>query len=267
MGENTNIEWAHHTFNPWIGCTKVGPGCDHCYAESYAKRTGQPELWQGKRRMTKTWGEPLKWSEEAGRLGIRYRVFCASLADVFDNEVPQEWRDALWELIERTPHLDWLLLTKRVGNVNSMIPDRWKVLVPPNVWIGATMVNQEEFDRDMHKLAAIKAYIRFISFEPLLGEVDIFTQTELLHHVDWGIIGGESGAGARSFVLGHGKRLVRDFNVAGIKPFVKQVGSRPVNREGVRCPNVKHYKGNDMSEWPEELRVREFPAGFKSGRV
>lgn len=261
MGKTT-IAWAHFTFNPWVGCTKVGPGCDNCYAESYAKRTGQPHLWQGNRRLTKTWSEPLKWNEKASREGRRYRVFCASLADVFDNEVPQEWRNALWELIERTPHLDWLLLTKRIGNVNGMIPERWLKMMPRNVWIGVTSVNQMEYDRDLHKLAAVNAYVRFISMEPLLGEIDIFTQRELLHLIHWMIPGGESGGNARPFVLGFAKRLVRDCKEAGVKIFVKQMGSNPINREGVRCPHITSSKGEDMAEWPEELRVREFPVGL-----
>ena len=113
MGENTKIELAHHTFNPWYGCTKVGPGCDNCYAEAWAKRSGLVK-WgfrQERRRTTAAnWRKPLAWNAEAERLGIRYRVFCASLADVFDNSVPPEWRVELFRLIRETPHLDWLLL-------------------------------------------------------------------------------------------------------------------------------------------------------------
>ena len=93
MGENTKIEWAHHTFNPWYGCQKVGPGCDHCYAEGWAKRSGLVQWGPGterRRSSSANWKKPLAWNAEAERLGIRYRVFCASLADVFDNAVPDE---------------------------------------------------------------------------------------------------------------------------------------------------------------------------------
>ena len=177
MSENSKIEWCHHTFNPWIGCTKVGPGCDNCYAEAdFDKRrhvvqwgAGQPR----KRTAMSTWAMPLRWNAKAERLGVRYRVFCASLADVFDNEVPAEWRHDLFDLIERTPHLDWLLVTKRIGNVRQMIPDRWSVCMPPNLWLGITVVNQAEADRDIPKLLGLKVSVRFLSMEPLLGPVNL----------------------------------------------------------------------------------------------
>jgi protein gp37 len=125
MGENTNIEWADHTFNPWVGCSKISSACDYCYAESWAKRSGHPELWQGERRRTAgaNWQRPIKWNRQAATAGKRARVFCASLADVFDNQVPRRWRDDLWHRIDQTPHLDWLLLTKRPQNIAKMLPD------------------------------------------------------------------------------------------------------------------------------------------------
>lgn len=187
MAENTKIEWAHHTFNPWIGCTKVSPACDHCYAEAdFDKRrhvvtwgAGQPR----KHTAPSTWAMPLKWNAEAERLGVRYRVFCASLADVFDNEVPGQWRIELMSLILATPHLDWLLLTKRIGNAAGMLEtafravhhgrEGWAENVPPNVWIGASITSQAEADRDIPKLLQVPAEKRFLSMEPLLGPVDL----------------------------------------------------------------------------------------------
>jgi protein gp37 len=196
MAENTKIEWAHHTFNPWIGCTKVSPACDHCYAEAdFSTRrkvvqwgAGQPR----KHTAPSTWAQPLRWNAEAERLGVRYRVFCASLADVFDNEVPAEWRKELFSLIRSTPHLDWLLLTKRIGNAATMIveacttrtapnPPGWPFEqhpdmvspMPPNIWIGASITSQVEADRDIPKLLAVPAAKRFLSMEPLLGPVDL----------------------------------------------------------------------------------------------
>ena len=207
MGENTKIEWAHHSFNPWYGCQRVGPGCDHCYAEGWAKRSGLVKWGPGadrRRSSPSNWHKPLAWNAEAERRGIRYRVFCASLADVFDNAVPKEWRDDLFSLIASTPNLDWLLVTKRVGNVVNMLP------VPvglnkfyPNVWIGISVVNQEEADRDIPKLLDIPARVRFLSMEPLLGPVDLSGHLACLcgicggEHLDWVIVGGESGPGAR----------------------------------------------------------------------
>lgn len=293
MGEGSKIEWTDHTFSPWVGCTKISPGCDHCYAEGWAKRSGHPDLWSGSRRRTTpaNWRQPLKWNAEAARTGVRARVFCASLADVFDNEVPEEWRLALWELIGGTPHLDWLLLTKRIGNAAQMLPvmdshrpgyrpwhERWPW---PNVWLGITVVNQEEADRDIPKLLKVPARLRFLSCEPLLAPINLTSLTVSTDRgslygfnclspiypwgslnypvVDWVIVGGESGPGARPFTLGWGKDIVRQCRESGVPVFVKQVGANPVNREGERCPHIRDRKGKVMEEWPEELRVREFP--------
>jgi protein gp37 len=147
MAEYTKIERTHHTFNPWLGCTKVSPGCDRCYAESWARRTGQRRLWEGERRRTteQNWREPLRWNARGERDGRRHRVFCASLADVFDNQVPDEWRADLWKLIAATPALDWLLLTKRPQNIARMLPADWSGW--RHVWLGATAENQHELDR------------------------------------------------------------------------------------------------------------------------
>lgn len=175
MAENTKIEWAHHTFNPWIGCTRVGPGCDHCYAADLSKARLGVEWGPGaprRRTAATTWKQPRRWNNRAVKLGIRYRVFCASLADVFENEVDPAWRDDLFALIRETPHLDWLLVTKRIGNAEKMAEAAggW----PGNVWLGATIVNQAEADRDIPKLLAIDGpRYRFLSMEPLLGPVDL----------------------------------------------------------------------------------------------
>lgn len=234
MAENTKIEWAHHTFNPWIGCTKVGPGCDNCYAEAdFDKRrhvvqwgTNQPR----KRTAASTWAQPLRWNAMAEKQGTRYRVFCSSLADVFDNEVDREWRDDLATLILNTQHLDWLLLTKRVGNAAGMLGQMFMDGPPDNVWIGATITSQAEADRDVPKLLAVPAAKRFLSMEPLLGPVDISALTTACPNdkedccggpcqidalsgsiscpacegpetiypgLDWVIVGGESGPNAR----------------------------------------------------------------------
>lgn len=175
MAENTKIEWAHHTFNPWIGCTKVGPGCDNCYAKDLSEaRLGVMWGTGAERRHTaaSTWKQPRAWNNRAARLGIRYRVFCASLADVFDNEVPAEWRAELFQLIRDTPHLDWLLVTKRIGNAMSMAEAAGRL--PQNVWLGITVVNQKEADRDIPKLLNTEGpRLRFLSVEPLLGAIDL----------------------------------------------------------------------------------------------
>lgn len=194
MAEHSEISWTDATFNPWIGCTKVSPACDHCYAERDNGRRGWVPGWGAgvPRRRTKTWGDPIKWNRAAGASGKPLRVFCASLADVFDNEVDPNWRDDLWRLIRGTPNLRWLLLTKRIGNAAKMLPDDWQDGAYGHVGLMATLANQEEWDRDWPKLARTPAAWRGVSAEPLLGPIDIGGARP-----DWIITGGESGAGFR----------------------------------------------------------------------
>lgn len=197
MAEQSEISWTDGTFNPWIGCTRVSPGCDHCYAARDNERRKWVPAWGTgvPRRRTKTWGDPLKWNRKAAATGYHPRIFCASLADIFDNEVADEWRTDLWQLFRDTPNIRWIVLTKRIGNVLKMVPADWPFA---HVGIMATMVNQEEYDRDRHKLAAVPAPWRGISAEPLLGRIilDHWMHREL-GWLDWMITGGESGPGFR----------------------------------------------------------------------
>jgi protein gp37 len=194
MAEESGISWTDATFNPWIGCTRVSPACDRCYAARDNERRkwvdgwGGPGLPPSPRRRTKTWGEPLKWNRKAALSG-RPRVFCASLADVFDNEVEQAWRDDLWQLLRETPNLRWILLTKRIGNARKMLPADWPFA---NAGLMSTLENQEVWDRDWPKLAATPATWRGVSAEPLLSRIDIGDARP-----DWIITGGESGPGFR----------------------------------------------------------------------
>lgn len=285
MSANTKIEWADHTFNPWIGCTKVGPGCDHCYAEADFDKRRHVVQWgagqERKRTTPSTWAQPIKWNAEAARLGIRYRVFCASLADVFDNAVPTEWRGTLWRLINATPHLDWLLLTKRIGNVTTMMYDPEDP--QPNVWIGATITSQEEADRDIPKLLAVPAAKRFLSMEPLLGPVDLtdvpmpesghglhefspIITGNALHRparyprlpvIDWVIVGGEIGPHARPMDVSWARSIVQQCKAAGVPVLVKQLGAQPrgwcaahvhiepEDREDLECD---FYEANECSQ-------------------
>lgn len=176
MAENSKIEWCDHTFNPWIGCTKISPACDNCYAEAIDNRFGG-DHWGPKAPRRRTapanWRKPLKWNKDAEEKGIRYRVFCASMADVFDNRVDAKWREDLWKLIGDTPYLDWLLLTKRPQNIEKMLPDDWGEDGYPNVWLGTTVENQDVADRNIIHLLENSAAIHFLSMEPLLQQVDI----------------------------------------------------------------------------------------------
>lgn len=133
MGFNSSIEWTTHTFNPWWGCTKVSDGCKFCYAETLSKRYGHSVWGPGKARRLMSdnhWQEPVKWNKQAQEQGTRYRVFCASMADVFDEQAPEGQLDRLWELIRVTPYLDWQLLTKRPQRICASLPDDWEKATP-----------------------------------------------------------------------------------------------------------------------------------------
>ena len=265
MAENSKIEWTDHTFNPWLGCTKVSDGCKHCYAETLMdKRYGRVE-WgpQGTRQRTSpaNWQKPLAWNRQAAAEGRRYKVFCASLADVFENRaelVP--WRSDLFQLIEKTPHLDWLLLTKRPESVNDMVPGQWRNVNrwPENVWIGTSVENQATADERIPHLLRIPARVRFLSMEPLLDVVNLtkyqpFCQTLddyraargiLSGWISWVIVGGESGHGARP-MNPNWARSVRDQCVAaGVPFFFKQWG------EWLPSPMVTPDMTQSMWAWP-----------------
>jgi protein gp37 len=201
VSEHSDITWTDGTFNPWWGCTKVSPGCTNCYAAAFDKRVGgnhwkpTDEHPNGERRFfgEKHWREPLKWNARAERDGKRMRVFCASMADVFEDhaDLPAE-RAKLWPLIESTPWLDWLLLTKRPENIRAMVP--WPHREPPpNVWLGATVENAEYAWR-VDELRKVKAAVRFISYEPALGPI---ADAVDLTGIDWIVAGDESGARRR----------------------------------------------------------------------
>lgn len=196
MAEETGISWADSTFNPWIGCTKVSPSCDFCYAEKYDNRFGGGH-WgpRAPRRHTSApnWRKPYGWARTLpALLGRRPRVFGGSLCDVFDKEVPTEWRADYWHLIRNTPELDWLLLTKRPQLVRRMVPRDWPL---KNVWLGTTVENRKEARRLKHLVEA-GAVVNFVSAEPLFEDISTeiarYLTTDEEHGVDWVICGGEN---------------------------------------------------------------------------
>lgn len=253
MGENSKIEWTHHTFNPWIGCTKVSPGCTHCYAEAYAKRYGKAQWGPTADRVRTSeanWRKPLAWNRDAMEAGERRRVFCASLADVFEQRADlASWRNDLWRLIERTPQLDWLLLTKRPDYARDWL---WAREPAANVWLGTSCEDSQRFEERANRI--MEWPIKFLSCEPLLGPLPI---GELCGRGWWVILGGESGAGARPCKVEWIEQAIYECQIYGIPCFVKQLGSFAVYR-GERL-KLSDKKGGDWSEWPEHLRVREFP--------
>lgn len=312
----TKIEWATYSFNPWWGCERVSPACAHCYAATFAKRVGQRDLWTkgGEHSFRffgdKHWNEPLKWAAKAAREGTRPRVFCASMADVFEEiDALDQHRDRLFDLIEATPDLDWLILTKRPEFASEYLRS-WYAMryaetdldgsdtrIPlPNVWLGVSIENAR-FTWRADVLREIPAAVRFISAEPLLGPiVDVGPRSLDLTGIDWIIVGGESGPGARPFHLEHAREIIAaakrqeccgklrqeccghylrtgeccgdgvpiccgEPDIVGPAVFVKQLGARPHFIEGNRVPMVqlRDRKGGDPDEWPADLRIREFP--------
>jgi protein gp37 len=331
MAENTKIEWTTHTFNPWRGCTKVSDGCTNCYAETMSGRNPKTlGVWgkYGTRVVASEsmWKQPLKWDKAAAEAGERHRVFCASLADVFEgNDTMPEasWdavhsaRNRLFNLIADTPNLDWLLLTKRPENVMDVLLGFGKGAAEnlnrshPNIWIGTSVEDQKTADERIPHLLQIPAKVRFLSMEPLLGPVNLpgFGSKESwcprcqkivldllsspheseVHQdlpasfdpgkccasvydlIHWVIVGGESGPKARPFDISWARSIVEQCKSASVPVFVKQLGSgkyenavtrlQPVSEPGRQAGFVSYRdkKGGDWNEWPEYLRVREFP--------
>ena len=244
MSDNSKIEWTDATWNPVTGCTKVSPGCDHCYAEALMDtRWGKVE-WgpHGERKRTSdaNWKLPLRWARAAN--GTRPRVFCASLADWLDNQVPRSWRTDLWGLIEATPELDWLLLTKRIENYAKLVP--WHAdKIPSNVWLGITAEDQKHYDQRWAVLRQIPATVHFISYEPAIGELYDITGDVIAEGgkriPDWIICGGESGHGARMMQPEWARAVREACRLQGAKFFMKQMtGKKPI---------------------PADLLIREFP--------
>lgn len=254
MSEKTAIGWCDHTFNPWWGCAHVSPGCVNCYAETLAKRYSQ-DVWgkSGDRRFfgDKHWEDPVKWNRKAEAEGVRRRVFCGSMMDVFeDREDLSDAQYRLVDLIEETPQLDWLLLTKRPENVPNIVP--WGVVEPwpRNVWLGVSVEDQQRADDRVPKLLAIPAVIRFLSCEPLLGPVilspawiglneaglpltgsvyGIYSEGWIapgFDYLHWVIVGGESGPKARPMNPAWARLLQMQCEQANVAFFAKQGSGR-----------------------------------------
>lgn len=259
--QNSAISWTDHTFNPWIGCVKVSPGCEHCYAMTLDKRFGHsnwgPAKTTGRRMMSDNyWRQPLKWDAAAAKAGQRARVFCASMADVFEEHPAVEHaRMQLFNLIDATPHLDWLLLTKRPENIARMMaPWLEGTNFPENIWLGTSVEDQRRADERIPHLLKIPAKVRFLSCEPLLGPIELWRfdeEDQVLRGVgvirsggmtpstpdsppegyddsyagiDWVIVGGESGHGARPMHPNWARSLRDQALAAGVAFHFKQWG-------------------------------------------
>ena len=261
MAEDTWISWATSTFNPWVGCSRVSPGCDHCYAATSTPARALGVEWgpaaPRHRTAPANWRQPVIWNRKATASGKPWRVFCSSLADVFDNRAPEGAREDLWELIRATPALTWMLLTKRPQNIAKMLPASWSDGWP-NVWLGTTVENQAEADRRVPVLLGVPAALRFLSCEPLLGPVNlchvthgsgwtdalrgrIHTGPAIYQHEDrigWVIAGGESGPGARPMHPDWARCLREQCAAAGVPFHFKQWGEFIVPYDGERACRV-----------------------------
>lgn len=243
MAENSKIEWTVHTWNPWIGCTQVSPACDRCYAMVMMDhRYGRVKWGVGEdraRTSEQNWNMPKRWNRAAAAAGRVDTVFCLSLGDIWDNEVDPLWRQQAIDVMEQTPSLLYLLLSKRVGNAVKMCdPDRGNRCLPRNAALGATMIDQEEWDRDLPKLKeagrVLGARFTFASVEPMLGR--IFTRNNL---PDWVIVGGESGHQPREMDPAWARYMRDECRVANVPFFMKQMtAKKPI---------------------PADLLVRQFP--------
>jgi len=258
MGKHTTISWTDATFNPWWGCEKVSPACARCYAEAFAHRMGH-EVWGNekvaKRRFfgEKHWNEPIHWDRDAAKAGKKIKVFCASMADIFEARPDLDlWREKLWGLIAETPNLIWLLLTKRPENMIEMVP--WKDRWPDNVWAGATGEDQKWAEVRWEHLKKVPATVRFLSVEPMLGPLDLSKLDGAAKDLHWVLVGGESGEGARIMEPEWATDLRRQCEAAGIAYHFKQKGK--VLALLLKC---KDKTGSDPAEWPEEFRLQQFP--------
>ena len=255
MGTKTEIAWTDHTFNPWIGCTKVSAGCANCYAKTRDDRhmLGPLSHWGpgSPRHITSAanWREPIKWAKAARAAGRRDKVFCASQADIFELEAPVAARQALWRLIGDTcDALDWQLLTKRPENILSVMCDdnlNLGFFELTRCWLGTSVENQEAADKRIPSLLDVDAAIRFLSCEPLLGPVEFMPAVGLVPAgIDWIIAGGESGPGARAMHPDWARGLRDQCEMSGVPFFFKQWGEWAPTSD----PSVALSRGIPLSD-------------------
>ena len=305
---NTSIEWTDATWNCVTGCSKVSPGCAHCYAERLAPKVfagqmtvemkSRPEGGaypvERKRQFTDVrchedrLDQPLRWRKPR-------RIFVNSMSDLFHEDVPDDFIDRAFAVMALAPRHTFQILTKRAERMQAYVQSRkypnvvvhmmailqnadsphstpdagWPL---PNVWLGVSVENQHFYDERIGKLLRTPAAVRFISYEPALGPLDLrmggmsmpdYADLNPLPKLDWLIVGGESGPGARPFDLAWARSIVQQCQTAGVPVFVKQLGAKPIttydNGAQVYDVPLRDRKGGDIDEWPADLRVRQFP--------
>lgn len=256
MAENSAISWTRHTWNPWIGCTKISPACDGCYAEALMdNRLGKAQWGNHPRVRTgaHTWSDPERWQRKAEKAGDRPFVFCASLADIFDNQVPAEWRADAFDVMRRTPNLVYLLLTKRPQMIVKLSDAAGGL--PANAALGTTAEDQKRADQNLPALKVAKIELTpiftFGSFEPLLGPVVI----PPAFMPDWIIAGGETDQGGHKARPTHPDwiRGLRDQAATADKPFhLKQWGEWVPQLGSVDLPDNPEISRYQWAEWDGE---------------
>jgi protein gp37 len=266
MGEYTKIAWADSTWNPWIGCSHAGPGCDHCYAEAQNKfRKWNGGTWgnTAPRQVTSenNWRDPASWNSKAfagrcGKDGKRWLVFAGDLCDIFDRLGDNDARARMWKLFRETPYLTWMILTKRPQYIPRFLPKDWGNGYD-NVWIGTTVENRKNGYPRIDALRSVPATVRFISFEPLIENVSDVDLTG----IHWAIVGGESGAQARSFDLEWARAIKRQCKKFSARYFFKQLGYRPED-DGV--PFALHQRMPSGSKDTHGVLIENFPADLRT---
>jgi len=251
MGKQTEISWTDATWNPWHGCKKVSPGCRYCYLYRGKDMYGQDGKFVQKGKTT--FKLPLTW--KTGRL-----IFTCSWSDWFI-DVADEWRPEAWKIIRQTPQHIYQILTKRPERIKENLPE-WFDEIVDRVWMGVSIESQDYVDRIDYLLDL--PTIKFVSFEPLLGAIE---WTEKMNHLDWVIIGGESGNDNgdhlyRPMELAWMEKLVDDARLHSKPVFVKQLGTYQAKRLG-----LKDRHGRDINEFPPHLQIQEYPVSVSVGNT
>lgn len=258
--ENSKIAWCHNTFNPWMGCERISSGCAYCYAEAWARRVGRGNLWNGERIPTGEayWRKPVKWNLQAEKERKPKRVFCGSLCDVFEDHPSIETqRNRLFDLIENTQWLNWMLLTKRIDTAEEVLKIRFPERIPYNIWMGVT-IEGDDPETAKHRadiLRRIPAFIRFVSFEPLLGGA-----VPSLEQIHLAIVGGESGSTARRMNPNWARNVLEMAKKSHTSYFFKQAGTVLAREWGMKG------KGDDINQLPhqqKDLNVQRIPYGYQ----
>jgi protein gp37 len=285
MGKDTKIAEFDHTFNPWWGCAKIAIGCQNCYAKAFAHRL-RWEVW-GKNKCRRFfgpnhWAAPIRWNRNAGKSDRSCYVLCGSMCDVFEIHSQQSYeqvfqrpeREKLWALIDQTPQLTWMLLTKRPENIETLLPHQWRRenngKIPANVWFGYSASNQADFDTGWPTMESFGyfSYAKlFLSLEPLLGyinldswltdEVDCGDEHNFergTKGIDWVRIGGETGRGARRMALDWVTYVLQKCERDGTPAYLSQLGTIQA-----RILGLSDTKGAKVNEWPAQLRVQQLP--------